>query len=397
MDIKMPTQHKQIKWIAWLKWTAFSAVILIAGLLVLTISSNKAFSMSNGLLTGRSTTGCLPCHGAAANPNVKVVVSGPTKVTPGNTAQYTIAINGDPEAGGGLDVSASGGKLAAGDNTQLVNNEITQKDKNSRSWTFTWTAPAASGQYTLSAVGNAINKDNSPAGDGWNLGRLDISVEESQSGASSPTPTTPAGGGSVATPPGTGGSTAPAQSAPVPPAPPAPKPPTLSLKAPDMKAGEETVNLTASLKDEKGKPISGATISFFIDREFFLDSGNVPVETSRGPLIADYGAQEGKVKGLMEIGKAKTNGDGIATLKYTPAIDGNLKLVAKYESSNPGAVENSINWQITERGVSYHPEIGIDASFLSPKAILGIILGSIWAIFLYVLYQVFAISREKTA
>ncbi|MBF8265049.1 MAG: putative lipoprotein [Dehalococcoidia bacterium] len=387
MYVKDSNQLGRIKKAARVKWIALFAGILIAGLLVLTISNNKAYSMSNGLLTGRSTTGCAPCHGAAANPNVKVVISGPTTVTPGNTIQYSVTLNGNPEAGGGLNVSASDGKLSPGENTQLVNGEITQKDKNSRIWTLSWTAPSIPGQYVLSAVGNAVNKDGSPAGDGWNVGRLEISVAEAQTGTSTPAPTVPpTGSGPAATP----------ASAPVPPAPAVPKPPTLSLKTPEIKSGQGTATLTASLKDDKGRPISGATISFNIDTEFFLSSGDVPVDTSRGPYIADYGAQDSKVKGLMEVGQAKTNADGIATLKYTPAIGGDLKLVAKYESANPGTVENSIIWQSTEQGVNYHPEIGIETSFLRPKWILGIILGSIWSIFLYVLYQIFAITREKT-
>ena len=193
---------------------------------------------------------------------------------------------------------------------------------------------------------------------------------------------------------GAGGNLGSVQAAP---APPAPKPPVLSLKSPEIKAGQGTAALTASLKDGAGKPVSGASVTFYVDTGFFLGTGDIPIETTRGPLTAEYGAQDGKVNGLMEIGAARTNAEGIATLKYTPALGGDLKVVAKYGSDGQVLAENTVVWPSVEQSANYEPEIGILAPFLRPKIILGVILGTIWWLFLFVLYQVYAISREKTA
>src|SRR2546425_7382064 len=80
-------------------------------------------------ITGVSRNGCGSCHGAAADSNVAVAISGPTTVAPGSTSSYTVTVSGNPTGsvgqGGGLDVSVTGGALAAGANNQLVGGEIT--------------------------------------------------------------------------------------------------------------------------------------------------------------------------------------------------------------------------------------------------------------------------------
>lgn len=367
--------------LGWNKGIVLGAGLLLMGLLTLALGVGRAVSMSNGIITGRSLSGCSPCHGVNPSPGVKVAINGPTKVASAETYNYTVTVSGGAEGGGGLNLSASQGRLSPGQNTQLVNGEITHQDRNSRSWSFGWTAPAVPGQALLRAAVNAANADGTPMGDAWNLGSLEIAVTAAFE------PSVPA-----ATAPESPPSPSPAPAGPMPGAPKAL--PALTLKAPEIEAGAGIGIILASLKDGEGKPISGANIKFYVEQTFFLGLGNVPVETFRGPVVVDYGAQEGTVKGLMEIGEARTNAQGIASFKYSPAISGDLKLVAKYGPGNPNVVEATALWTGAEHSAHYHPDIGIRTSFLKPSWILGILLGGIWLTFLFVLYQVYAISRE---
>ena len=58
-------------------------------------------------------TGCPLCHSGGTAPIV--VLSGPTAVTPGSTAEYMLAIFGDPTQNfGGLNIAAPVGVLSTG-------------------------------------------------------------------------------------------------------------------------------------------------------------------------------------------------------------------------------------------------------------------------------------------
>ena len=67
------------------------------------------------------------------------------------------------------------------------------------------------------------------------------------------------------------------------------------------------LTLTAVLQDSQYKPVANASVKFFIKVDFF-------------------------VSGLMEIGEAITNDQGVATFEYIPHLAGYVLIVASYET-----------------------------------------------------------------
>jgi hypothetical protein len=142
-------------------------------------------------------TGCPLCHSGGLTPSV--LLSGPTVVAPGSTADYTLTIfdTNPAQNFGGLNVAASAGTLSTGgvfasDTRTIIGLlglvEIThvapeQADfLNEVEFSFRWTAPANFTSATLRGWGNAVNHDGFPTGDAASLTTLDIA-------ASIPTPT----------------------------------------------------------------------------------------------------------------------------------------------------------------------------------------------------------------
>ncbi len=125
--------------------------------------------------TGNSTTGC-SCHGATATASTTASFSGTATVEPGEVVSmlFVVSSTSGSQTHAGLDVSATGGTLAAGANTQVLAREITHTAptalaSGSTSFAFTWTAPAAEGSYTLRGAGLSSNNDGRDVGDAWNL------------------------------------------------------------------------------------------------------------------------------------------------------------------------------------------------------------------------------------
>lgn len=144
-------------------------------------------------------SGCPLCHTGGTTPTV--VLSGPTTVSPGDTADYTLTIFGNPsQPYGGLNVAADGGVLSTGGpfaaGTQTIAGlsgraEITHTTPkqgdvmNVVEFSFRWTAPAAfTGTVHLRGWGNNVNHNLTSAGDAAALATLSI-----MSSAPSPTPT----------------------------------------------------------------------------------------------------------------------------------------------------------------------------------------------------------------
>ncbi len=92
--------------------------------------------------------------------------------------------------------------------------------------------------------------------------------------------------------------------------PPAKTPPaveggTLLLTAPKQSQSGQLLTLTAVLQNGQGKPVGSTTVKFFIKVDFFAS-------------------------GLMEIGEAVTDEQGIAVLEYAPRQTGDIQVVARY-------------------------------------------------------------------
>jgi hypothetical protein len=134
-------------------------------LLALALSSSTLFARIDGI-TGRSTSGC-GCHGSA-NSGITVTISGPQSVEPLSTHSYTVTVSGGPAGGlGGFDLKASAGTLTAGSNNHVSGTEVTHNNENSRSWTFSWTAPATIGNQNFVATGLAADGGQDTGGDAW--------------------------------------------------------------------------------------------------------------------------------------------------------------------------------------------------------------------------------------
>ncbi|MBI2906863.1 MAG: Ig-like domain repeat protein [Chloroflexi bacterium] len=133
-----------------------------------------------------------------------------------------------------------------------------------------------------------------------------------------------------------------------------------------------SVKLTASLKDASGSPVAKATVRFYADAEF------------------------AKVKDQMEIGAARTDANGVATVSYTPRAVGNERITARFDGSGPhGAAEGSFQLEVrgAEPAYTVAPR-GLEAiTDLAPVGLFLALLGA-WGTFAYVLYQVYRIRQE---
>jgi hypothetical protein len=173
---------------------------LVAALAVVVGQPVTSRAFSTGVpSTVFGASGCPLCHSGGSPPTV--VLSGPTVLSPGDTADYTLTIFGSPaQPYGGLNVSSNGGLLSGGGpfalGTQVLSGtgglaEITHTTPkqgdvgNVVEFSFRWTAPPAfSGTVTLSGWGNAVNRNFASSGDAAALATLEI-----VSTAPSPTPT----------------------------------------------------------------------------------------------------------------------------------------------------------------------------------------------------------------
>ncbi len=176
----------------------FVLIALAVACAVAQPAASRAFS------TGIPSTvfgpsGCPLCHSGGVAPSV--LLSGPTTVAPGSTADYTLTIFGTPpQTHGGFNVSANGGTLSTGGpfaaGTQTISGlaglgEITHTTPKQGDvmdiieFSFKWTAPPTFlGTVTLRGWGNNVNADHTQFGDAAALSTLDIG-----STAPSPTPT----------------------------------------------------------------------------------------------------------------------------------------------------------------------------------------------------------------
>jgi len=130
------------------------------------------YSGKNGGTTCNTQAGC---HSGGTAPLVHF--EGPTELPLGMMATFKFVVQSQATAqtAAGFDVAVSGGKLGlvTGQDEQLVLNELTHRspevnDANGQAmFTFTWTAPATPGTYTLYGAGNSVNNTNPhlPTGD----------------------------------------------------------------------------------------------------------------------------------------------------------------------------------------------------------------------------------------
>lgn len=123
-----------------------------------------------------------------------------------------------------------------------------------------------------------------------------------------------------------------------------PKPPeeqenvSLLLTAFQQPQAGQPLTLSATLKDDQGKPIEDATIEFFFRADFFA-------------------------KGLMELGEAATDSQGVAVFEYAPRRSGEVEVVARYKTAETATIltlpEANEPFYQTEVGIKF-PSVGED-------------------------------------
>ena len=132
--------------------------VFVLGLLLILLC---AFALpSPGGITGRTLkstpNGCGSCHGSTSSSAVVVAISGPTALTTGQTAQYTVTVNHVSGTTGGINIAASTGTLAVvSANLRLASGELTHTGRQTvpSTYTFNYTAPTTAGTVTLYATG----------------------------------------------------------------------------------------------------------------------------------------------------------------------------------------------------------------------------------------------------
>lgn len=146
-------------------------ILALSAILLTAVWTGHVLAHSSGMIgKAQNAEGC-NCHSTTPNANgpVTVLIDGPTTVAPNAVANYTVTVYGGPadSVGGGFNLEADGGTLIAGANNQLDTGELTHVDRNSRSWDFSWQAPATEGTVNFYAIAQSVN-GSSQNGDSWN-------------------------------------------------------------------------------------------------------------------------------------------------------------------------------------------------------------------------------------
>lgn len=138
--------------------------------------ASYVFAHASGMtgVTKKNGDGCT-CHGSSPTTAVGVTISGPAELTPGQTGNYTVTVQGGPGVRAGTDIAVSGGTLNPSSAAlQKIGDELTQASPQPFSsgtvtFPFTYTAPTAAGTYTIYANGNSVNFNGGTSGDQWNF------------------------------------------------------------------------------------------------------------------------------------------------------------------------------------------------------------------------------------
>jgi hypothetical protein len=151
---------------------------LISGLLFfcLVFYATYVFAHASGMtgVTKKNGNGCT-CHGASPTTSVVVTIEGPAELAPNQTANYTVTVQGGPAVRAGTDIAASAGTLNPSSSAlQKIGEELTHSSPQPfangvATFSFTYTAPATPGTYTIFANGNSVNFNGFNSGDQWNF------------------------------------------------------------------------------------------------------------------------------------------------------------------------------------------------------------------------------------
>ena len=109
----------------------------------------------------------------------------------------------------------------------------------------------------------------------------------------------------------------------------------MRLTVPEQAQSGQPLAISAILQDNQGKPIANALVKFLIKVDFFTS-------------------------GLMEIGEAVTNEQGVATFEYVPQLTGDIQIVARHEVDDLSLIETATMLTLAEADEPlYQPQAGI--------------------------------------
>lgn len=167
-------------------------LLKIAFILVLAhLVNNLAFSRSSGV-TRQTQTGCT-CHNSTPSSSTTLTAQSSTgafRTRTGQTLNLSISVINNLMQAAGIDIAVvnqngqNAGTLSPETNSglqasdgELTHNTPKTMQNGTASFNFTWTAPTTGGNYTLRAVGNAVNNNGNSSGDAWNyLSSVTITV-----------------------------------------------------------------------------------------------------------------------------------------------------------------------------------------------------------------------------
>lgn len=145
---------------------------------------------------------------------------------------------------------------------------------------------------------------------------------------------------------------------------------TLKLLLPEKSMRGELLEIKARLADEFGKPIPGAPVSFLVPTSFFIE-------------------------GDAFISQPLTNNDGIASIRYTPKLDGQIQIKARYAGGN-GYRSTEVKGDLGLQGSTppYDPDWRLRIPLFTPWLIL-LAVSIIWIAYGFTYGHLIAIRLES--
>lgn len=123
---------------------------------------------------------------------------------------------------------------------------------------------------------------------------------------------------------------------------------SLQLTAPEQSRSGQPLTLNVLLKDNQGQPLANAMVQFLVSADLFTS-------------------------GLMEVGEALTNEQGISVFKYTPRQTGEIDFVARYQTleiTTTISLEKSTEPLYQAEAGLPHTLLPLPEIFIGPKSAL---------------------------
>ncbi|MFC2159661.1 hypothetical protein ACFLQS_02975 [Actinomycetota bacterium] len=150
---------------------------------------------------------------------------------------------------------------------------------------------------------------------------------------------------------------------------------TITIEAREQTITGQVLILTAQVREtEYNEPVADVRVEFFVKTDFFIN-------------------------GLVEIGEAVTDKEGIAKLDYIPNQPGDLQIVASYKASadsKPIVAESKVIVSGKTKSF-YQTVIGIQFpnSFTVWMVSIVIIIIGVWGTFLFIIYKVLVVHISR--